>query len=177
MQTAFMSCQAFLYVTEEKKKGGKEVVEGRERYASVSITAQGFPRLSLRKPPGTPRTWGRQGGGRVNPASLHMHKNTSGCMLFFSYLLGLHSQHQTADRSCKCTPSPVPHRWRVHVAIHSLRPCNSWWKGGENEGIRVLPDWGYSIQKRRWGGGGGGGRGYTKIYILATYFFFNTRSS
>lgn len=116
--------------TEEERKKRREKKKGDCRHKMHHFPfkphAQDIPRLSQRKPLGARRR-----------RALTVHGDT--CIrhgLRFAYLWWLHSQHQTesgwVDHSSKCTPSPVPHRWRVHVAIHSIPcRCNSWWRWGK----------------------------------------------
>lgn len=73
-----------------------------------------------------------------------------------AYLWWLRFEHQTSgwvDHSSKSTPSRVPHRWRVHVAIHSLPcGCNSLWKWGENLVIRGTDSVDGDLNHRWWWG-------------------------
>lgn len=88
----------------------------------------GFPRESHWVQEDRMRGRGGEGGNAVCVSKLETLVSDTDC----AYLWWLHLQHQTSgwvDHSSKCTPSPVPHRWRVHVAIHSVPcGCNSWWK-------------------------------------------------
>lgn len=138
----FAACILVMSCIPQQRTGGGEKCITLHQCAGLSSA---FPEKTIGDQRETRRR--RERGGRVfgggkscthiqNIYNIH-YRHVAGR----SYLWWLHLQHQTsglADHSSRSTPSPVPHRWRVHVAIHLL-PCNSWWKlGRENEGNRIL---------------------------------------